>query len=628
MFKKLHVKTPISNRTILIYICFLLISAYFSNVANAQDTTLVAAEASEATAPVKKTAQYGVSMHDTPALQLASEHLPYVNPDAPKGGTLKQAAIGTFDNLNPFNIKGIASAQGLNLIYDRLTLRSWDEPFTLYPLIAQDVQFSEDRLNIDIILNPNAKFADGSPITTDDVVFSFNTLKESGRPNMRNIYKLVTEVNVADKQHVSFALDASSNRETAMIIAMMPVLSKAFWAERDFNETLVTPPVSNGPYKIKTVDLGRKITYERDENYWANDLAITQGLHNFDDVTYEYYRDDDVALMAFNAGDLNYRREGNITKWITGYEEENAHKQKVIKEEISHRRPGKAHSLIFNTRRQPLDDIAVRKALFSLVDFNWVNTNFYHNKKDRALTMFPNSRFHAVGTFSQQEAIAIGNYRRELPEGALAGMLPRVNHTSAQQVRKHYKYVDFLLRQSGWVVEDGKRVNRDDKRPLSFEIIVNNPEDEKLALAFKRSVKRLGIKPVIRRLDSAAFQGRIQNYDYDAVISYWSTSLSPGTEQYLYWGCEAAKTPSQWNYAGICDPAIEHLLAGIVNTTTTEDLVNHMKVLDRILMNSYIAIPLFHTNRDYVAHTQTIAKPSKKALYGVIIESWWEKQKN
>ena len=239
-------------------------------------------------------------MHDSPALKSASEHLPYTNPDAPKGGILKQAAIGTFDNLNPYNIKGVASAQGLNLIYDRLSLRSWDEAFTLYPLIAKNIHFSDDRLKISITLNPKAKFSDGTAITTDDVLFSFNTLKEKGRPNMRNIYKLVTDVNVIDGTHIDFTLADESNRETPMIIAMMPVLSKAFWEKRDFNETLVDAPLSNGPYKISNVEIGRKITYERDENYWAKDLPLIKGLYNFDKVIYEYYRDDDVALMSSN----------------------------------------------------------------------------------------------------------------------------------------------------------------------------------------------------------------------------------------------------------------------------------------------------------------------------------------
>ncbi len=621
MFKKPRHNVTTPYRTILIYICFLLISAYFSPSLHAQDSK----DDAPAPSPQK---QYGVSMHDSPALKSASEHLPYTNPDAPKGGILKQAAIGTFDNLNPYNIKGVASAQGLNLIYDRLSLRSWDEAFTLYPLIAKNIHFSDDRLKISITLNPKAKFSDGTAITTDDVLFSFNTLKEKGRPNMRNIYKLVTDVNVIDSTHIDFTLADESNRETPMIIAMMPVLSKAFWEKRDFNETLVDAPLSNGPYKISNVEIGRKITYERDENYWAKDLPLIKGLYNFDKVIYEYYRDDDVALMAFNAGDLNYRREGNITKWITGYEGQNANKQNIVKEEISHRRPDKSYSLIFNMRREPFNDIAIRKALFSLVDFNWLNKNLYHDKKDRALTMFPNSRFHAIGSLTENEAKAIGPFRRKMPEGALSGMLPRLDHNNAQQLRKHYKYADFLLRQAGWVIEDGKRVNKADKRPLTFEIIVNNTEDEKLALALIRSVKRLGITPTVRRLDSAAFQGRLQNYDYDAVINYWSTSLSPGTEQFLYWGCAAAETPSQWNYAGICDPAIEHILNGLVNTTTAEQLTNHMKVLDRILMNSYIAIPLFHSTRDYVAHSEDLVRPSKKALYGVIIESWWEKPKN
>ena len=605
--------------SILIYICFLLISAYLPISAHAEN----ADKANTAKEP-----QYGVAMHDAPELKSAQQHLPYVNPDAPKGGQVKQAAIGTYDNLNPFNIKGISAARGLNLIYDRLTLRSWNEPFTLYPLIAEKIKFSDDRLNISITLNPNARFSDNSKITSEDVEFSFNTLKKHGRPNMRNVYKLVDEFKIIDTHKISIKLNDSSNREAAMIIAMMPVLSKAYWSEKNFNESLTTIPVTNGPYTIKDFEIGRKITYQRNKNYWAKDLPIVQGLYNFDKVTFDYYRDDDVALLAFNAGDLNYRREGNITKWVTGYEKQNAEKKNITQKEVIHGRPDKAKSLIYNTRRPPFDDIGTRKALFSLMDFNWVNENLFHNKKKRSISFFPNSKFSSTGAATDEEMALLAGYQGSVPVSIIKETLKSPNHQNKQLIRKHYKFADYLLRQAGWIIQDGKRVNEDTKEPFTFEVLVNNPDDEKLALAFSRSLKRLGITPTIRRVDSATYQGRMREYNFDMAINHWTTSLSPGTEQFLYWGCDAAKTPSQWNYSGVCNPAVEHLLNQIVNTTTRDDLRLHMRLLDRILTHMHIAIPLFHLNKDYVAYTDDLAFPDKTALYGVVIESWWEKQKN
>ena len=640
-FKQQMTYTDIAYRTFT-YILFFLISAYLPPLAVHAAHAAGSANAAEQTVQVVKTeplesaitpkpeneTQYGVSMHDSPALKSANEHLPYTNPDAPKGGALKQAVIGTFDNLNPYNIKGVASARGLNLIYDRLTTRSWDEPFTLYPLIAQHVSFSDDRLTIDIKLNPKARFTNGDPITSADVFFTYETLKTSGRPNMRNVYKLVEDYKIIDEHTLKISLKPESNREAAMIMAMMPVLSKSYWQDRDFNESLTEVPISNGAYKVKSFEIGRDIIYERDTTYWAKDLPIIQGLYNFDEVRYDYYRDDDVALMAFNAGDVNYRRESNVSKWMTGYEKINAKKQPIKRQEIRHGRPDKAHSIIFNMRRHPFDQVGVRKALSSLIDFQWVNKNIYHDKKNREITYFPNSHFTATGAPSSEETAILGRHKYDIPLNVLRDTLRTPDTSNTQQVRKIYMHADYMLRQAGWVIEDGLRVQQDSKTPLSFELIVSNPEDEKLALAFKRSLKRLGIQPAIRRLDSAAFQGRLKDYDFDSAISFWNTSLSPGTEQRLYWSCDAADTKAQWNYSGVCNSAIDYLLTKLTNTTSRDDLILHMRMLDRILTNLYIGVPLFHRNKDYVAYTDDLEKPEKDALYGVIIESWWEKQQN
>lgn len=621
MFTTRQNKQKSKFHAFLIYSAFLLISCYQASFVYAQDNTDGETVATEAPST------YGLSMHDTPKLTSADQHLSYVNPDAPKGGTLKQAAIGTFDNLNPFNIKGIA-ASGLNMVYDRLTLRSWDEPFTLYPLIAQNISVSDDRLNMNITLNPAAKFDDGTAITANDVKFTFDTLKAHGRPNMRNVYSLVSAFDIIDDQHIDITLLPDANREAAMIIAMMPVLSEKYWKDRDFNASQTTIPVSNGPYKIKDFEIGRHITYERNPNYWAADLPIVQGLYNFDEIRYEYYRDDDVALMAFNAGDLNYRRETNINKWMTGYETKNNKGEEIIKQEILHGRTDKANTLIFNTRHSPLDNLNVRRALSGVIDFKWINDNIYHGKLNRTVTYFPNSKFFTTGAATSEELNLFSDNSEYLPLsiGMTANAMPDVS--TPQIMRKYYMHADYTLREEGWVIKDGKRVNEQTGEELTFEILVNNPDDEKIGLAFIRGLKRLGITPTIRRLDSSAFQGRMRDYDFQAAITYWQTSLSPGTEQALYWGCQAAETPAQWNYSGICNPAIEKLLGSITNTKNYDDLTLRMRALDRILTHMHIGIPLLYTNKDYIAYSDKLARPDKNALYGVIIESWWEKEQN
>lgn len=557
-------------------------------------------------------------MHGDPKYTQNDTHLHYANPDAPKGGTIIYDAIGSFDTLNPFTIKG-TSAKGLNLVYDRLMARVWDEPFTMYPLIAERVEVPEDRSSITVHINPKARFHDGSPVTADDVIFSFETLKTQGRPNMRQIYKLVSKVERRDDLTVHFAFGEGYDRETAMIVAMMPVLSKKYWEASGFDKTTLQPPLLNGPYKIAEIDPGRRIVLERVKDYWAADLLTSIGHYNFDRVIYDYYRDDTVAFESFKSGDTTLRREYDAGKWAGAYDFPALTEGSVKKEALPHGRPEKVRALIYNTRRAPFDDIRVRKALSLLMDFDWINKNLYHGEYKRIASYFPNSELAATGIPAGKELRVLEPFRNDL-DPSVFGALPDI---SGKAARENMREADRLLKEAGWIVENGKRMK--DGKPFKFEILLGAPEDEKVALHFKRALEKMGIDVLIRVLDSAAYTGRLTEYDYDMTLFFWLSTLSPGTEQPLYWGCAAAKEPSRWNYAGVCNPAIDAIAKSIASSTTREELVARIHALDRILLHGHYMIPLSYAGVDYVSYWQPVERPQETPLYGMVLETWWMK---
>ena len=549
-----------------------------------QSTTASAAES-----------QFGIAMHGEPKYTAKDTHLDYANPNAPQGGKITMAAIGTFDTLNPYSIKGKA-ALGLNLVYDRLMARVWDEPFTMYPLIAQSYDIPDDRSSITFHLNPKAQFHDGTPITTNDVAFSFETLKNEGRPNMRAVYRLVKSVDVKDKQTITFAFGEGHDRETALILAMMPILSKAYWDGKTFDQTTLENPILNGPYRIKSIDPGRSVTYERVKDYWAKDLLPNIGHFNIDEITYDYFRDDGVALEAFAAGTLDLRREGDISKWDNDYNIPAVQAGEVVKEALPHGRPEPARGFIFNTRRAPFDDIRVREALSLMLDRHKINALLFNNQKRFITSYFPNSPFEAIA-FRQP---------------------PELGQTD---IRANMRKAASLLKEAGWSVENGRQMKNG--KPLSFELLLQTPEDEKIALNFAQNLKRLGIDMRIRVTDSADFLRRINAYDYDMVLHQWLSSLSPGTEQWIYWSCESAEQQGRFNYAGICDPNIDALAAKVPQTTTREELVSTMQALDAKLLEGHYMIPLFYLGKDFAAYKNTIHHPDKTPLYGMVLETWW-----
>lgn len=559
---------------------------------------------------------FGLAMHGSPKYGPEATHLDYANPDAPKGGTIRMAGIGTFDTLNPFSIKGRA-AEGLSLVYDRLMMRVWDEPFTMYPLIAESVDVPDDRTSITFHLNPKARFQDGSPVTADDVLFSFETLKKEGRPNMRRVYGLAVSAEKTDERSVKFTLGEGRDRETVMIFAMMPVLSKAYWEKRVFDSATLDVPLLNGPYKIASVDPGRRIVYERNPDYWAKDLFFNRGHFNADKIIYDYYRDDTVAFEAFKGGDLDLRREYDAGKWASAYDFPAVKDGRVVQDAIPHGRPEKTKGFIFNTRRAPFDDIRVRQALNLLFDFDWANKNLFHGQYKRITSYFPNSELAASGRPDEKQLELLNPWKGKISEAAFGPAWT----PPAPDRRKNMMEADRLLKEAGWVVSDGKRMK--DGKPFTFEILLSAPEDEKVALNFKSALAKMGIAANIRVLDNANYISRIQNYDYDMTLYYWLSTLSPGTEQILYWGCKAAKEPARWNYAGVCDPAVDALATSIPEARDRETLVATVRALDRVLMAGFYMIPLYYAGQDYTAHVSSLKSPEKTALYGMVLETWW-----
>ncbi len=568
---------------------------------------------------VKK--QHALAMHGNVKHAASETHFAYANPDAPKGGTLKMSAIGTFDTLNPYSIKGQA-AQQLNLTYDRLMRRNWDEPFTLYPLIAQSITIPSDRSSITFHLNPMARFHDASPITAQDVNFSYTTLRNHGRPNMRSVYKLVSTVKIHNEHTISFTFGDGFDRETAMIIAMMPILSKKWWENRDFSTTLIEPPLTNGPYRIKSIKPGQKIIYERVKDYWAKDLLANKGHYNFEHVIYDYYRDDTIALEALKKGNLNLRREWDVSKWHQSYTPLSTD---IIREALPHMRPERAHGFIFNMRKSPFNDLHIRKALSLAFDHEWIDRNLYHGQFKRIESVYPNSNLDGHKTLSGNALTKLKNWEKHLQSNVATQIAV---FDTPPPLRTRLRQSNTLLKEAGWIIKDNKRINEKTGAPLSFELLVSTVQEEKIALAYSQTLKRLGIYMDIRMLDSATFQNRKNSYEYDMIAAYWQNSLSPGTEQMLYWSCKAAKEPARFNYSGICNQALDHFAAQIPMAKTYEELKDYAHIVDRIVMSEHIFVPFFYKGTDYIAHRNTIQKTEFSPLYGAITESWWMDMNN
>ena len=580
-------------------------------------SALVAGGPSVSAAP-----SHGIAMHGAPKYGADFEHFDYVNPDASKGGEFRRAVTGTFDSLNPFIIKGVR-ATGRHLVFETLLRRAWDEPFSLYGLVAESIEVPDDRSSVTFTLRPEARFHDGSPITVDDVVFSWETLKEQGRPNHRLYYRQVQRVERPDERSVRFVFDAESpDRELPMLMGLMPILSKSYYESVTFEETTLEPPLGSGPYRIETVDPGRSIVFSRDPEWWGRNLAVNRGQFNFDRIRYDYYRDGDVMMEAFKAGEYDFRGESSPARLATGYDFPAVKDGRVRLENFAHGRPSGMRAFVFNSRRQIFADRRVRHALAYAFDFEWINKSLLHGAYVRTQSIFDNSELASRDVPTGGELALLEPFRGQLPPEVFAR--PYRAPAGERGIRDGLRKARRLLAEAGWGVRDGALRRDSDGLPMEFEILLVRPGNEKIALAFARNLERLGVDARVRTVDTAQFQNRRNVYDFDMLIYRWGMSLSPGNEQAFYWGTPAADQEGTRNYPGVRDPVVDALIKRMTNVRAREDFVDTIRAMDRVLLWGHYFIPFYHRNEDYVAYWDKFGRPRTNSLYGVVVESWWE----
>ncbi len=573
-------------------------------------------------AAAEAAATYGLSLFGELKYGPGFTHFDYVNPDAPKGGTMRFSAIGTFDTLNPFVINGVPAA-GISMIFDTLAVASEDEPASEYGLVAKSMDLAPDRLSVLYTLRRAARFHDGSPMTPQDVIWTFNTLRRKGLPMYREYYADVTRVVQDGARGVRFYFKSAANRELPQIIGEMPVLSKAYWSGRDFEKTTLTPPLGSGPYTIAAVNPGQSITYRRVPDYWAADLPVNKGRYNVDTIRYDYYRDATVALEAFKAGEYDVRLENAAKDWATGYDCPALRAGLIKKEEIPNRLPSGMQGFGYNLRRPIFQDPRVRKALAYAYDFEWENKNLFYGEYTRTRSYFDNSELAATGVPQGEELQILEPFRKELPPELFTKEYDPPEYKNPEELRAGLEKGLTLLEKAGWHFRGERLVNDKTGQPFTFEILLDNPQFERVVLPFVQNLKRIGIIARVRTVDTAQYQQRMNNFDYDMAIVSFPESLSPGNEQREYWGSAAADQPGSNNVLGVKSKVIDALITELVHAKSRADLIAHTRALDRVLQYGYYVIPQFHIGAFRVAYWDKFRRPKIAPKYGIGFTTWW-----
>jgi microcin C transport system substrate-binding protein len=565
----------------------------------------------------------GVAMHGTPKYGPGFAHFDYVDPNAPKGGSLAMAAIGTFDSLNPFIVKG-APAVGLGTVFETLTTQSGDEAFSEYGLLAATIEIPDDRAYVAYELRPEARWHDGRPVTVEDVIFSFETLKAKGAPFYRAYYANVAQAVQEGERRVKFVFDGTPNRELPLIVGQMPILPRHYWEGRAFDQTTLEPPLGSGPYRIRSVDAGRSITYERVQDYWGADLPVNRGRNNFDVIRYDYYRDPNVALEAFKAGQFDLRVENSSRFWATGYGGPALQQGLIVKQEIPIEGGTGMQAFIFNTRRDKFADPRVRAALGHAFDFEWTNKTLFYGLYARTRSYFANSELAARGLPGPDELALLEPHRDRLPKEVFEKEYEPPATDGSGNNRDNLRAAVRLLKEAGYEVRNGKLTNVATGEPLAFEILLDQGGlFERIVGPFAKSLERLGVAVSIRTVDDAQYEARLENFDFDMVVATFGQSLSPGNEQRDFWGSAAADQPGSRNLIGVKDPIVDALIEKIVTADTREQLIAACRALDRVLLWSHYVIPQWHNRVTWIAYWDKLAHPATWPRYGVDLFAWW-----
>jgi peptide/nickel transport system substrate-binding protein len=567
---------------------------------------------------------YALAMHGAPAWAANFSHPTYARPDAPKGGRLVQGVLGSFDSLNPFIVKGLSAQNLRGYVYESLLARGYDEPFTLYALLAKSVETDTDRSYVTFTIDSRARFSDGKPITPADVIFSWEILRDRGRPNYRTYYIKAKKAEVIGSNAVRFDLSGADDRELPLILGLMPILPKHAIDPEKFEDTSFAPPVGSGPYVVSDVKPGDSVTFTRHARYWGRDLPIYRGMWNFDEIRFDYYRDGNSQFEAFKKGLCDVRTETDPSRWQSAYDFPALREGRVVKDLFPYGLPKGMAGMVFNTRRPIFADVRVREAMLHLFDFEWINHNLFFDQYRRTASYFDDCDLSAHGnpaSASERELL------KPFPNAVRADILdgrwqPPVNDGTGRD-RRNLRRALSLFAAAGYTLKGTELVHTKTLQPFTIEYLVTSREQERLALAFARNLKRAGIEMQVRLVDAAQYERRRVTFDFDMIEYRWEQSLSPGNEQYFYWGSAAAAQEGSRNYMGVSSKAVDAMIGAMLSARERPDFVAASRALDRVLLSGFYVIPLFHLPQQWVARWKRIAHPEQTSLYGYLPETWW-----
>ena len=569
---------------------------------------------------------HAIAMHGTPALPADFSAMPYANPAAPKGGRVVWGILGTFDSLNPLIVRGLAVQQMRGYVIESLMARGNDEAFTLYGLIAKTVETDEARSYVTFRLDPRARFSDGKPVTSDDVLFSWALLRDKGRPNHRQYYAKVARAEAPDPMTVRFDLAGANDRELPLILGLMPVLPRHAIDPATFEDTTMAGPVGSGPYRVSAVRPGASVTLTRNPDYWGRNLPVNRGLWNFDEIRFDFYRESNGQFEAFKRNLYDFRVEHEPLRWHSGYDFSAVRSGEVIRDTIKPGVPQPSEFLVFNTRRPVFSDIRVRKALTLLFDFEWINKNYFFDLYRRTASFYAGSELSAYGRDADaRERELLKPYLSTIAPDILDGSYRLPVTDASGRDRSTLRSALALLSEAGYELDGAVLRNRTSKIPFTFEILATTRDQERIALAYQRDLKRAGIEVTVRAVDPVQFDQRRLGYEFDMLQNRWDQSLSPGNEQSFYWGSEAADIPGTRNYMGAKDPAVDAMIAAMLAAHERPAFISAVRALDRVLMSGFYGIPVFNVAEQWIARWNRIEKPSTTALSGYLPETWWQK---
>ena len=585
-------------------------------------TCAIALAATLSSAGAQTYSGHGIAMHGDLKYGPDFKHFDYVNPAAVKGGEVRQPAIGTFDSFNAFIVKG-NPPDGIGLVFDTLLTPSADEPFSEYGLLAEKVETPADRSWVAFTLRPEARWQDGEPVTVDDVIFTFETLRDKGNPFYRGYYKSVSNVEKTGERTVKFTFGGGSNRELPLILGQLTILAKHYWQGRDFDQTTLDKPLGSGPYAVESFEPGRYVIYKRDENYWGKDLPVNVGRNNFGTIRYDYYRDMTVALVAFKSGDYDLRVENSAKEWATSYDFPALASGLAKKEEIPNDRPAGMQGFAFNVRRPLFQDRRVRQALGYAFDFEWSNKTLFYGQYKRTRSYFDNSELAATGLPSAGEVALLEPYRSKLPPEVFTTEYNPPKTDGSGNLRDQLRGAVKLLDEAGWKIDEKTRKLTRNGEPMHFEFLLIEPMFERVVLPFSKNLERLGIETSVRTVDAAQYQRRLDDFDFDVMVGSWPQSSSPGNEQREFWTSDFADRNGSRNLIGIKDAAVDGLVDAVIAAPDRASLVERVHALDRVLQWGFWVIPNWHIAYDRVAYWDKFGRPEITPSQGVQFDTWW-----